>query len=57
MDIIDSKTDREILESLIAEAAKATAELKDAQADIDKAKNRVKFTLMLAHKLIDRKKD
>jgi hypothetical protein len=57
MDIIDSKTDREILESLIAEAAKATAELKDAQADIDKAKNRVKFTLMLAHKLIDRTKD
>lgn len=57
MDIIDSKNDRELLESVIAEAAKATAELRDAQSDIDKAKNRIKFVLMLANKMIDRKKD
>lgn len=57
MDIIDSKNDKELLESVIAEAAKATAEIRDAQNDIDKAKNRIKFVLMLANKMIDRKKD
>jgi hypothetical protein len=57
MDILDSKTDKEILESVIAETAKASAEIKTAQSDIDKAKNRLKFVLMLAHKMINRKKD
>lgn len=57
MDLIDSKTDRELLESVVAETAKATAELRSAQNDIEKARNRIKFVLMLAHKLIDRKED
>lgn len=57
MDIIDSKNDTELLQSLIAETAKATNELKTAQNDIDKAKSRIKFALMLANKMIDRKKD
>lgn len=56
-DLIDSKTDDEILQSLIAESAKATAELKDARADIEKVQKRIQFILMLAHKLINRKKD
>ena len=57
MDIIDQKTDKELLESVVAETAKATAELRSAKNDIDKAQNRIKFVLMLANKLIDRKKD
>jgi hypothetical protein len=57
MDIIDSKDDKEILQSMIAEAAKASAEMRDAQNDILKAKNRIKFVLMLANKMIERKKD
>lgn len=57
MDVIDNKTDEEILQSLIAEAAKATAELKCAQADIVKAQNRIKFLLVLSHELINRPKD
>lgn len=57
MDVIDNKTDEEILQSLIAEAAKATAELKCAQADIVKAQNRIKFLLVLSHELINRQKD
>ena len=57
MDIIDNKTDQEVLESLIAESAKATNEIRSAQGDLAKASNRLKFVLMLAHKLIDRKKD
>lgn len=57
MDVLDSKTEKEILQSVIAESAKATAEIKTARNDIEKAQNRLKFVLMLAHKLIDRKKD
>ena len=57
MDIGDNKTDREIYESIVAETAKASAEIKDARNDLDKAANRIKFALMLANKLIDRKKD
>jgi hypothetical protein len=57
MDVLDSKTDKQILESLITEIAKATNEVKCAKADIDKAQGRIKFLLVLAHTLINRQKD
>ena len=57
MDILDSKTDKQVLESLIAEIAKATNEIKCARGDIDKAQGRIKFLLVLAHTLIERQKD
>jgi hypothetical protein len=57
MDVLDKKTDKELLESLIAEIAKATNELKCARGDIDKAQSRIKFLLVLAHTLINRQKD
>ena len=57
MQIIDDKTDQELLASLIAEIAKAQNEIKCAKADIDKAQGRIKFCLMLAHTLIDRQGD
>jgi hypothetical protein len=57
MDILDSKTDNELLESLIAEIAKATNEIKCARGDIDKAQGRLKFILVVAHKLIERQGD
>jgi len=57
MEIIDRKTTDEILTSVVAECAKATAEIRDAQKDLDKASSRIKFVLMLAHKMIDRQKD
>jgi len=57
MDVLDSKTDKQILESLIAEIAKTTNEVKCAKADIDKAQGRIKFLLVLAHTLIDRQGD
>jgi hypothetical protein len=56
-DLIDSKSDDELYQSIIAESAKASAELRSATSDIEKASNRIKFVLMLAHKLKDRKKD
>ena len=57
MDILDSKTDKELLESLIAEIAKATNEIKCARGDIDKAQGRVRFLLVVAHTLMNRQKD
>lgn len=54
MDILDSKSDKELLESLIAEIAKATNEIKCARGDIDKAQSRIKFLLVIAHTLIER---
>lgn len=57
MDILDDKSDKELLQSLVAEIAKATNEIRCARADIDKAQSRIKFTLMVAHTLIDRQKD
>lgn len=57
MDILDSKSDRELLQSLIAEIAKATNEIRCAKADIEKAQNRIKFILVLSHTLIERQGD
>ena len=57
MQILDNKSDKELLESLIQEIAKATNELKCAKADIDKEQSRIKFLLVLAHTLINRQKD
>lgn len=57
MDILDTKSDKELLQSLVAEIAKATNEIRCAKADIDKAQSRIKFLLVLAHTLIERQKD
>ena len=57
MDVLDTKTDEQLLESLIAEIAKCTNEIKCARGDIDKAQGRIKFMLVLAHTLIKRQGD
>jgi len=57
MDVIDNKNDKELLESLIAEIAKCTNELKCARGDLEKAQSRIKFLLVLAHRLIERQGD
>jgi hypothetical protein len=57
MNVLDSKTDKELLESLVVEIAKATNELKCAKADIDKAQSRIRFLLVLAHTLLNRQGD
>ena len=55
MKILLDKTDQELLESLLAEAAKATAEIKCAQGDLAKAQSRLSFVLAVANTLIQRK--
>lgn len=57
MDVIDNKSDKELLESLIAEVAKAQNELKCARGDIEKAQSRIRFITLVLHTLIERQGD
>jgi hypothetical protein len=54
MSVIDSKTDHELLRSLLAEIAKATNELRCSQGDIQKAQNRLAFTVAVVNTMIQR---
>jgi hypothetical protein len=57
MDMLDNKTDKEIISSLIAEIAKATNEVKCARGDLEKAQSRIKLLMVLAHTLMNRQGD
>jgi hypothetical protein len=57
MDVLDKKSDKELLESLVKEAAKAQNEVACARRDLEKATARMRFVLMLANTMIDRSKD
>jgi hypothetical protein len=57
MDIIDKKTDSELLQSLLAETAKAKNEVRCAQQDLQKATSRLNFVVMLTNKMIERNGD
>jgi hypothetical protein len=57
MDVFKTKTNEELLLSLLAEVAKAQNELRCAKADIEKAQNRIRFVLVLTNELINRKED
>jgi hypothetical protein len=57
MDILDSKSNRDLLDSLIAEIAKAGNEIRCARRDIEKASSRLAFATVVANKLIERKGD
>jgi len=54
MDILNTKTDKELLDSLLAEAAKARNEVSCAARDLNKANSRLGFLIMLANSLIDK---
>ena len=57
MQILETKTQDELLQSLLAESAKARAELRCAEEDIKKAAGRIGFLIVLANELINRQKD
>lgn len=57
MEVLENKTDKELIQSLLAECAKANNEIRCGMADIQKAKTRLKFCVLLANKLIERKGD
>lgn len=54
MDVIENKNDRELLQSIVAEIAKAQNEIKCARGDIEKAQSRIKFLILVVNELIDR---
>jgi hypothetical protein len=54
MSVIDSKTDGELLRSLLAETAKSTNEIRCAQGDLAKAQNRLTFMVAVLNTLIQR---
>lgn len=55
MEVLQTKTQEDILKSLIAEAAKASNEIKCAQRDLEQAQNRLSFILVLSNEMINRK--
>lgn len=57
MDVLDSKTNQQLLHSLLEEIAKSRNEIKCAKNDIDKANSRLAFALVLVNNLINRKED
>lgn len=57
MDILKDKTNKELLNSLIEEIAKASNELKCARGDLDKATSRLRFLVVVANELIERQGD
>jgi hypothetical protein len=57
MDILDQKTNDELLRSLLAELAKTSNELKCAKTDIDKISGRLSFLIVLANTMIKRTGD
>lgn len=54
---MENKSDKQLLESILAETAKANNEIACAKRDITKATSRLNFLVVLANKLIDRKQD
>jgi hypothetical protein len=57
MDLLKHKTDQEILESILAEIAKSTNEIRCASGDIQKANGRMTFAIAAINELIKRQKD
>jgi hypothetical protein len=51
MEVLNNKTDAEILDSLLAEMAKSSNEIRCAQQDIHKIQNRLSFALVLINDL------
>ena len=54
MNVLDTKTDKEIIQSVLAEIAKCTNEIKSAESDIQKVRNRLSFLIVMTNELINR---
>lgn len=54
MEMLENKTDDELLRSLIGEVAKCRNEIQCASGDIQKAQGRLGFLLVLANTLVNR---
>ena len=57
MEMLENKTDQELIATMIAEIAKAQNELNCAKRDIEKALSRQQFVLVLQNTLKHRHQD
>ena len=57
MDVLDKKTDKELIKVMLEEAAKAANEIRCARGDIEKAQRRLGFITVLVHRLLERQGD
>ena len=57
MNVIDSKSSEELLQSLVAEAAKAQNEIRCARGDLAKAQGRLQFLIAVINQLQQRSKE
>jgi hypothetical protein len=57
MNIIDSKSSDELLQSLVAEVAKAQNEIRCARGDLNKAHGRLQFLIAVINQLQQRSKE
>lgn len=55
--LISGKSSKSLLESVLAEIAKATNEIRCAKRDITKAESRLSFLTVVANELINRTGD
>jgi len=54
MDILDTKSEYELIQSLLAETAKAKNELECARNDLDKIRSRLSFNIAVINNLLQR---
>jgi septal ring factor EnvC (AmiA/AmiB activator) len=57
MEVLENKTDQELLQSMLAETAKALNEVNCARKDLDKARNRLTFKIAVINEMINREDD
>ena len=55
MHVLQNKTDQELIQSLLAEIAKSTNELRCARQDLDKVSSRLGFVIAVCNEMINRK--
>lgn len=56
MDVLD-KSDKDLIDAMLPELAKAMSEIRCARSDLEKATNRMSFLLLLVNTMINRRKD
>ena len=54
MDLLENKSDKELLQSILAEIAKAKNELSCAKGDVQKAQSRLSFLIVAVNEMLNR---